>query len=1049
MAINRNEITDINSAKQLKYDGQDLTAGEKAIFDNLFTNQSFDLGKTQDTAELLETVIMAKKATEFKRDLHEKLNEANTKYPDSVTAINTNGNQFTEALNHQISLRTKTPQTPTQKNEAWYEGEIKKLEGQIANLDVLIDDEAKLIDLSITQAAIHRRKLQEIKKNKELIQDFKNLLEGKTLDEGRPLHRSTAIDLTTATNILRDMKNDMETAMNKKIVSWKTNLRSYYSGREYMNKTNLMAVNRQIMDIFKEIGDAGMKTAINKHVTTNKARALELWEGKSGVNPKVKPDDIGLIDRSEWGVMKLTEDNSSHLFNLRRYNEDLTRDGKMKGKEAKYSEISLYADGNNPADVKANWPFLTFNDDNFLEFMEIVFPRSTYSEDSSSFSSNALTKELGGNKTWQLNFLGFSDDVFGKSNKTIKEFKMREEAKKLFGANDIKELTAVLTPALHLRSVVGLFWDIYTPAILGTPGNRVTLDSQLTLSEINLNNAKAEINFIKAVRASGISKEEISDEIVMKVSARSVVHLNYLNSLDEKKNSKELPKDSDFFKKYGMTSYENETKHFLSDKSVNYTVSNFTQNSGDWRDYVDTVPLADEISRLEIEESREEVKEDKEKGIITRLTGKQADYEVQKRDLQHQLSEFKKQLTLIKTGDIDKLKKEFRESYAVAGLKTRPQLDTLMVNLNRIDEIEKQQQKAKGEAEVGLVDQDLKDAKKALEDLNNDLSLLEAQMGNFRTYGKTSKERALNKTLNNSQLTGYKNAYEAAKLLRKLSEGEDSDLKAIEAKLAGTLKDDTPTSSDLDPTKLTSLFGFTVDQTLADTWKNFAYKILTEAEIKKIFIDTYAPNKSGHNGLLSHLNERGDVDKDKDYKVSSDSDKAASWQKLIKKGPEKVIKTIVIHENDDAFKDNPDKNKIKEIMKKMRNSSHGWNDERKQNKFNWEKYGDPTEGNEDKMERDKLLAFLYDEKLNKVSQRSTTWDTDSPSEETPGVWARFKNHMGANWYWYALATVAIIALVFLIFWKQISNWWNGPAEEEGTTAQDKEGEEGENEESEE
>ncbi|CAG8787371.1 18085_t:CDS:2, partial [Cetraspora pellucida] len=46
-----------------------------------------------------------------------------------------------------------------------------------------------------------------------------------------------------------------------------------------------------------------------------------------------------------------------------------------------------------------------------------------------------------------------------------------------------------------------------------------------------------------------------------------------------------------------------------------------------------------------------------------------------------------------------------------------------------------------------------------------------------------------------------------------------------------------------------------------------------------------------------------------------------------------------MHENEDALKDNPDKNK---------------------------KYGDPTEGNEDKMERGKLLAFLYDEKLSNI-----------------------------------------------------------------------------------
>jgi hypothetical protein len=41
------------------------------------------------------------------------------------------------------------------------------------------------------------------------------------------------------------------------------------------------------------------------------------------------------------------------------------------------------------------------------------------------------------------------------------------------------------------------------------------------------------------------------------------------------------------------------------------------------------------------------------------------------------------------------------------------------------------------------------------------------------------------------------------------------------------------------------------------------------------------------------------------------------------------------------------------------------------------------------------------------------------------------NHLKENWYWYTLGIVAALALSAVIFWNNISEWWNGPAEEAG------------------
>jgi hypothetical protein len=87
----------------------------------------------------------------------------------------------------------------------------------------------------------------------------------------------------------------------------------------------------------------------------------------------------------------------------------------------------------------------------------------------------------------------------------------------------------------------------------------------------------------------------------------------------------------------------------------------------------------------------------------------------------------------------------------------------------------------------------------------------------FETYGKTSKERALHKNLDDKQLRDkYKKAFDAVAALRKLSSTEQDDLNAINLKLDGKLKDETPVSSDLDEGKLTTLFGFDVNKTTKD-----------------------------------------------------------------------------------------------------------------------------------------------------------------------------------------------------------------------------------------
>jgi len=85
-----------------------------------------------------------------------------------------------------------------------------------------------------------------------------------------------------------------------------------------------------------------------------------------------------------------------------------------------------------------------------------------------------------------------------------------------------------------------------------------------------------------------------------------------------------------------------------------------------------------------------------------------------------------------------------------------------------------------------------------------------------------------------------------------------------------------------------------------------------------------------------------------------------------------VVKTIVVHENDDALKDSPDAEKKKAIIKEMRDDINaGYNaTDLKENKFNKERYGNPTEGEEDNVTREQLLNYLFDKKIKNVKKGS-------------------------------------------------------------------------------
>ncbi|KLL04636.1 MAG: hypothetical protein MRERV_16c051, partial [Mycoplasmataceae bacterium RV_VA103A] len=98
-----------------------------------------------------------------------------------------------------------------------------------------------------------------------------------------------------------------------------------------------------------------------------------------------------------------------------------------------------------------------------------------------------------------------------------------------------------------------------------------------------------------------------------------------------------------------------------------------------------------------------------------------------------------------------------------------------------------------------------------------------------------------------------------------------------------------------------------------------------------------------------------------------------------------------------------------------------------------------NKSNESELKEEELNESLYKIEIgemildSKFYKADLTEITTSSEQEEQTFWTRFKTHMGANWYWYLLTSIGGAALLVLIFQKQIKNWWNGPAEEEGQT----------------
>jgi len=305
----------------------------------------------------------------------------------------------------------------------------------------------------------------------------------------------------------------------------------------------------------------------------------------------------------------------------------------------------------------------------------------------------------------------------------------------------------------------------------------------------------------------------------------------------------------------------------------------------------------------------------------------------------------------------------------------------------------------------------------------------------------------------NFGLDDIKKAFEKISEKVHLDETENEELEEIKKGITSPdeYKDKPPTKTTFKtPEDLKAVLNIDVSSALFDKWKSFDKSKVTT------IIGSFAPGQSRAPGLASHVREKGvyevnSADKKIDG-VTDTTDEIEIWQKLLENNSaEKVIKTIIVHQNDKALdKSSPDETEKKKLINEMRtNSETGYNTNDKENKFKKDKYGDPTEGSE-KVTRDQLVSYLYDKALGKVEKADKPWDestnggpTDSNGKlEGWKSWFLFKKD---NWvkpmFTYLGILILILGVAAFIFWDKVVAWWNGPAEEEGAGVEGKDKEE--------
>lgn len=212
-------------------------------------------------------------------------------------------------------------------------------------------------------------------------------------------------------------------------------------------------------------------------------------------------------------------------------------------------------------------------------------------------------------------------------------------------------------------------------------------------------------------------------------------------------------------------------------------------------------------------------------------------------------------------------------------------------------------------------------------------------------------------------------------------------------------------------------------QELADKWGNAG---VTKEEITRIIgLVVGSDKKTPNTVFISHLKKDG---LDDGTKLNKDGDEL--WKEFLANEPERVAKTIFTHhlETDD------NKGAVeKEMKEKVKDGTSGDTEE----KLDMTSYGSTSKDGEPN--KPGMVKYLWQKakggsefSFYKVKEKDEEGGgSDTQNGETKSWFVPSKDNIWRPVLTYTGIFLLIVGVLAVIFWQNISEWWNGPAEEPG------------------
>jgi len=1022
-----NELTTIEEAKSAQYNGKALTRNEdKDIFNNdlLKTNNAVDSTKLRQTAQLLEKALKAKEATIKNSSLLTELKTART---NNAVDYQVAKSQVDEGITNLEVLEGGSPDIQAlTKDLHEKEALFKKAEKDLQEKDKEVKDFIK----EMTKLQIEYDKAKKRREGIDILVDKLTRTVSLNKADGTPDGDSWD---EVGINILKAMVNRNKKYADNffKITNWiETNV-DYFEGRKFVIPEYFSGFLFGFIEKLKDLDEDKLKSSIDSASYINagdKKKAKDAFNRL--INAKVR--DGGRIS----GPLEYSEIDGS---------DPIEKEGLNLAKriaEKSSSEITKYKNDD-------SWPFNAKDEKadrvKFLDlfnFMKIVFPRNNFSNSPLIDSSNALSLKLKDGsdidkKKYEIKWYG-EKALPTSETLTVDSF---------FDNNtSFAKADFVWTSKAGL---VKLFWDAFKDDNDLLP---TTDDNKSFYIDADGNKQAREISNFEWNHQYARNRAED----LRITSGFYVAHIKKV--VEEAKDKNGNPLNLKFDDKWEEAAFRvalsaRNTSSKLIDEMFEKNnkprikstwVSTFLGvKMGDfWKDVKSNFEVSkynDFRSESIIEEKEAELELKGEEMLLGELAKEKSDLKAKKRQAELEKKLAQKKLDNAQGKTIDQLKESFDKIYGGGPAVKKYDWEELEEMKDILLEMRKRNE---------ITDTYTGYETTLQEEVYDKIQAWFNETSNWLSAEESLEKRIAKRKKDNQYYTDEKRTKDLENLrdyfdniagVRNLSPVEKNERKRIDDFLHGRIKlpeDKTPPPvTKFDKPAFKAYFGID-EQTVFDKWKT-----LDKGKIENVFGD-YSKGKSKNPTLISHLNEKGVYNKggnDSDKRISETGD--AAWNKFFKDyDAETVIKTVLVHKNDDALKqDSPSEDKKKELIKNMReNSSAGYNkDDPSQNTFSKDDYGDPTEGEESKVTRDQIVNYLYDEAMGQIKTGSA-WGEKKDEKENGGTptpekpwWKKF----GYAAIWVPILLIIIGLVVF--FWKNITEWWNGPAEEEGAGAENK------------